>query len=90
MLAEMKRTVPADPDRVWEGARYGLGLIGTPLRCGGTWWGHAGDIDGFTAISGTAPSGRRVAVAFNENPSTFEAFTGELDLVQTALCEETA
>jgi D-alanyl-D-alanine carboxypeptidase len=90
MLAEMKRTVPADPDRVWEGARYGLGLIGTPLRCGGTWWGHAGDIDGFTAISGTAPSGRRVAVAFNENPSTFEAFTGELDLVQTALCEEAA
>lgn len=90
MLAEMKRTVPADPDRVWEGARYGLGLIGTPLRCGGDWWGHAGVIDGFTAISGTAPSGRRVAVAFNENPSTFEAFTGELDVVQAALCEEAA
>ncbi|MEU8341069.1 serine hydrolase domain-containing protein [Spirillospora sp. NPDC048832] len=90
MLAQMRQTVPTDPDRLWEGARYGLGLIGTPLRCGGTWWGHAGDIDGFTAISGTAPSGRRVAVAFNENPSTFEAFTGELDLVQTALCEEAA
>ncbi|MFB4304526.1 serine hydrolase domain-containing protein [Actinomadura sp. GTD37] len=90
MLAEMKRTVPADPDRVWEDAAYGLGLIGTPLRCGGTWWGHAGDIDGFTSVSGAAPSGRRVAVAFNENPSTKEAFDGELDLVQTALCEERA
>jgi len=30
-------TVAADPDRVWEGARFGLGLIETPLRCGGSW-----------------------------------------------------
>ncbi|RKS76686.1 D-alanyl-D-alanine carboxypeptidase [Actinomadura pelletieri DSM 43383] len=86
-LAEMKVTVALDPDRVWDGAAYGLGLIGTPLRCGGTWWGHAGDIDGFTTISGVAPSGRRVAIAFNENPSTNAAFDEELDLVQTALCD---
>ncbi|MGH3239204.1 MAG: serine hydrolase domain-containing protein, partial [Spirillospora sp.] len=86
-LAEMKRTVALDPDRVWDGARYGLGLIGTPLRCGGTWWGHSGDIDGFTAIAGVAPSGRRVSIAFNENPSTKEAFDDELNLVQTALCD---
>ncbi|WP_433467820.1 serine hydrolase domain-containing protein [Spirillospora sp. CA-128828] len=87
LLAEMKQTVALDPDRVWDGARYGLGLIGTPLRCGGTWWGHAGDIDGFTAIAGVAPSGRRVSIAFNENPSTKEAFDDELNLVQTALCD---
>ncbi|GAA4232910.1 serine hydrolase domain-containing protein [Actinomadura meridiana] len=87
LMAEMKRTVAADPDRVWEGARFGLGLIGTPLRCGGTWWGHAGDIDGFTTIAGVAPSGRRVSIAFNENPSTWEAFNEELNLVQTALCD---
>ncbi|WP_285582118.1 serine hydrolase domain-containing protein [Actinoallomurus iriomotensis] len=87
MLAEMERTVPGDPDRLWPGAEYGLGLIRTPLRCGGVWWGHAGDIDGFTAISGVAPSGRRVAIAFNENPSTQEAFDDELNLVQTALCD---
>ncbi|TDB84474.1 class A beta-lactamase-related serine hydrolase [Actinomadura sp. KC216] len=86
-LAEMKRTVALDPDRVWNGARYGLGVIGTPLRCGGTWWGHAGDIDGFTSIAGVAPSGRRAAIAFNENPSTKEAFDEELNLVQTALCD---
>ncbi|WP_233526365.1 serine hydrolase [Actinomadura spongiicola] len=85
--AEMKVTVALDPDRVWDGAAYGLGLIGTPLRCGGTWWGHAGDIDGFTTISGVAPSGRRVAIAFNENPSTKAAFDEELNLVQTALCD---
>ncbi|MGI5233624.1 serine hydrolase domain-containing protein [Actinoallomurus sp. CA-142502] len=87
MLAEMERAVPGDPDRLWPGAEYGLGLIRTPLRCGGVWWGHAGDIDGFTAISGVAPSGRRVAIAFNENPSTQEAFDDELNLIQTALCD---
>ncbi|WP_433228104.1 serine hydrolase domain-containing protein [Actinomadura formosensis] len=88
MLAEMRRTVPADPDRVWDGASYGLGLIGTPLRCGGTWWGHAGDIDGFTSLAGVAPSGRTVTVVFNENPATQEAWNDELDIARTALCEE--
>ncbi|WP_242908300.1 serine hydrolase domain-containing protein [Actinomadura terrae] len=87
LLAEMKRTVELDPDQVWTDARYGLGLIGTPLRCGGTWLGHAGDIDGFTAMAGVAPSGRRVSLAFNENPSSQEAFDDELNLVQSALCE---
>ncbi|WP_156214712.1 serine hydrolase domain-containing protein [Actinomadura litoris] len=87
LLAEMKRTVELNPDQVWPDARYGLGLIGTPLRCGGTWLGHAGDIDGFTSMAGVAPSGRRVALAFNENPSSQEAFDDELNLVQTALCE---
>ncbi|MEV4259624.1 serine hydrolase domain-containing protein, partial [Spirillospora sp. NPDC049652] len=29
LLAEMRATVPADPERVWPGARYGLGLIQT-------------------------------------------------------------
>lgn len=87
MLAQMERTVPADTDRTWPGAAYGLGLIGTPLRCGGTWWGHAGDIDGFTTLAGVAPGGRRVSIAFNENPATQAAFDDELDLVQTGLCD---
>lgn len=87
MLAEMKRTVPADPDRVWDGASYGLGLIGTPLRCGGGWWGHAGGVEGFTTISGAAPSGRRASIAFNENPSSKEGFDDQMRLVETAFCD---
>lgn len=55
-LAEMRRTVAADPDRLWPGARYGLGLIASPLRCGGMWWGHAG-----TSSTAAAPAGRRSA-----------------------------
>ncbi|HEU5032251.1 MAG TPA: serine hydrolase domain-containing protein [Spirillospora sp.] len=86
-LTEMERTVPTDPDRTWPGAAYGLGLIRTPLRCGGAWWGHAGDIDGFTTLAGVAPGGRRVSIAFNENPTTQAAFDDELALVQTGLCD---
>ncbi|GGQ35028.1 hypothetical protein GCM10010187_60390 [Actinomadura coerulea] len=90
MLAQMKQTVPADPDRVWDGAAYGLGLIGTPLRCGGTWWGHAGGIESYITVSGVAPSGRRVAVALNENPPTKEAFDDQMRLVETAFCDGAA
>ncbi|QKW40135.1 beta-lactamase family protein [Actinomadura sp. NAK00032] len=91
MLAEMKRTVAADPDRLWENARYGLGLARTELRCGGAWWGHVGGSEGYTTISGVAaPSGRRVAVAFNQSPPNREAINDELELVQTALCGEAA
>ncbi len=90
MLAQMKQTVPADPDRIWEGAAYGLGLIGTPLRCGGTWWGHAGGIESYVTVSGVAPSGRRVTVDLNENPSTKEAFDDQMRLVETAFCDGAA
>ncbi|MBO2462525.1 serine hydrolase domain-containing protein [Actinomadura violacea] len=86
-LAEMEQAVSTGPDGLWPGAAYGLGLIGTPLRCGGTWWGHAGDIDGFTTLAGVAPGGRRVTIAFNENPTTQAAFDDELNLVETGLCD---
>jgi CubicO group peptidase (beta-lactamase class C family) len=87
LLAEMKRTVPADPDRVWEGASYGLGLIGTPLRCGGAWWGHAGGIDGYITVSGVAPSGRRASIVLNESVSAKEVFDDQMRLVETAFCD---
>ncbi|WP_412517875.1 beta-lactamase family protein [Actinomadura madurae] len=87
MLAEMKRTVPADPDRLWEGASYGLGFIGTPLRCGGSWWGHAGGIGGYITVSGVAPSGRRASVVLNENVTTKETFDDQMRLVETAFCD---
>ncbi|SNR84428.1 CubicO group peptidase, beta-lactamase class C family [Actinomadura mexicana] len=90
MLAQMEQTVPADPDRVWDGAAYGLGLIGTPLRCGGTWWGHAGGLESYVTVSGVAPSGRRVTVDLNENPSTKEAFDDQMKLVETAFCDGAA
>ncbi|MFH9657137.1 serine hydrolase domain-containing protein [Streptomyces sp. NPDC017248] len=87
-LAEMRRTVAADPDRLWPGARYGLGLISSPLSCGGTWWGHAGTVPGgHRALVARGPGGRTAAVALTEVPATLEAEEDFLAIVDTALCE---
>ncbi|WP_218009836.1 serine hydrolase domain-containing protein [Actinomadura kijaniata] len=88
LLGEMKRTVRADPDRTWPGARYGLGLMSTPLRCGGEWYGHGGHLYGWSAFGVVGPDGRRAAVMFNENTATEAAAKDELELLQTALCGE--
>ncbi|MEU6591837.1 serine hydrolase domain-containing protein [Streptomyces sp. NPDC046881] len=90
-LAEMRRTVAADPDRLWPGARYGLGLISSPLSCGGTWWGHAGTVPGgHRALVATGPGGRAAAVALTEVPATLQAERDFLDVVDKALCEGTS
>ncbi|MGW2619522.1 serine hydrolase domain-containing protein [Streptomyces sp. NPDC001500] len=86
--AQMRRTVAADPDRLWPGARYGLGLISSPLPCGGVWWGHAGTVPGgHRALGAVGPGGRRVAVALNEVPPTEQAEEDFRAVVATALCE---
>nr|WP_308292552.1 serine hydrolase [Streptantibioticus ferralitis] len=60
-LAEMKTTVPApNLDPAMPGARYGLGLIQAPLPCGGSYYGHGGDIPGY--IAGVSADGRRTVV----------------------------
>lgn len=86
-LREMQRTVAADPDRLWPGARYGLGLISSPLSCGGVWWGHAGTVPGgHRALVAVGPGGRSVAVALDQVPDTLRAEQDFQDLVDTSLC----
>jgi D-alanyl-D-alanine carboxypeptidase len=88
-LAEVRRTVAADPDRLWPGARYGLGVIASPLRCGGLWWGHGGTVPGgHRALTAVGPGGRSVAVALTEVPATLRAEQHFLDVVGTALCAD--
>ncbi|MFD8819350.1 serine hydrolase domain-containing protein [Streptomyces sp. NPDC059627] len=87
-LAEMRRTVAADPDRLWPGARYGLGLISSPLSCGGVWWGHAGTVPGgHRALVAVGPGGRSVAVAMNQVPDSLQAELDFQDLVDKSLCD---
>ncbi|MFF5139695.1 serine hydrolase domain-containing protein [Streptomyces sp. NPDC013157] len=87
-LAEMERTVAADPDRLWPGARYGLGLISSPLSCGGVWWGHAGTVPGgHRVLVAVGPGGRSVAVALNQVPDSLQAELDFQDLVDTSLCD---
>ncbi|MFF9350965.1 serine hydrolase domain-containing protein [Streptomyces sp. NPDC014734] len=85
-LAEMKRTVPADPERLWPGARYGLGLIASPLKCGGMWWGHGGTVPGgHRALGAIGPRGG-VSLALTKVPDSLRAEDDFLAAVDTALC----
>ena len=64
-IDEMKKGVDTDK----AGVVYGLGLIGTPLSCGGTSWGHRGGIHGYRTVSAVGPDGTAVAVAVTAMPS---------------------
>ncbi|MFG2529975.1 hypothetical protein [Streptomyces sp. NPDC048516] len=86
-LAEMKHTVPADPRRLWPGARYGLGLIASPLQCGGMWWGHSGTVPGgHRGLGAVTPDGRGIALALNKVPETDQAEADFRAVVDRAFC----
>jgi D-alanyl-D-alanine carboxypeptidase len=44
------------------GLRYGLGLQWAPLSCGGGYWGHDGDVPGFSTRSAVSEDGRTTVV----------------------------
>ncbi|WP_422774564.1 serine hydrolase domain-containing protein [Plantactinospora sp. WMMC1484] len=80
-LAQMRRTVPADPS-VPEGTGYGLGLLSLPLP-GGLVWGHDGVVLGHHTMSLHSPDGRRqVTVALN---ATHYWVPGQPDPISEAL-----
>ena len=64
-IDEMKKGVDTDK----AGVVYGLGLIGRSLSCGGTAWGHGGDIAGYHTRGGVGPDGTAVTVAVTALPS---------------------
>ena len=76
-IQEMKKGVD-----IGSGGRvYGLGLIGTPLSCGGTAWGHGGDIAGYHTRGGVGPDGTAVTVAVTALPT---AITDQSNLENSA------
>jgi D-alanyl-D-alanine carboxypeptidase len=44
------------------GLRYGLGLQWAPLTCGGGYWGHDGDVPGFSTRTAVSADGRTTVV----------------------------
>jgi len=86
-LAQLRTTVEA-PDS-WPGARYGLGVISTPLSCGGLVWGHGGDIPGYETRGGVTDDGRAFSVAVTTMPTSDAAHDRVLALVDTAFCGKT-
>ncbi|GIE97709.1 serine hydrolase domain-containing protein [Paractinoplanes rishiriensis] len=61
-MADLHRTVLAETFQDYiPGARYGLGIMFVPNRCGG-YWSHGGDMPGMSTANGVSPDGTRVAV----------------------------
>lgn len=88
-LRQMMTTVAADPDRLWPGARYGLGLIATPLhRCGiGTFWGHGGTTPGFETVGGSTADGRRAQLVITSNTTSQASWEALHTALEVALCD---
>ncbi|MFE2683015.1 serine hydrolase domain-containing protein [Streptomyces mirabilis] len=83
-LDQMRTTVPASYPFP-AGARYGLGLVSTPLSCGGVYWGHGGSMTGYETRGGVTEDGRAADVAVTMQPS--QAVKERMDsVVDTALC----
>lgn len=83
-LDQMRTTVPAG--YFGPGARYGLGLVSTPLSCGGVAWGHGGSIPGYETRGGATDDGRAANVAVTSQ-RTDKAVRERLDgVVDAALC----
>ena len=97
-IDEMKKGVDVDSSEL-PGAVYGLGLFGRSLSCGGTAWGHGGDIAGYHTRGGVGPDGTAVTVAVTAWPSAIadqsnlessaEEKAGKVDeAVDAALCHK--
>ncbi|MGW1074558.1 serine hydrolase domain-containing protein [Streptomyces sp. NPDC002537] len=83
-LAQMRTTVPAE--HLGPGVRYGLGLVSTPLSCGGVYWGHGGDIPGYETRGGVTEDGRAANVAVTSIPADATVAKHVQSVVDTALC----
>ena len=94
-IDEMKKGVDTDK----AGVVYGLGLIGRSLSCGGTAWGHGGDIAGYHTRGGVGPDGTAVTVAVTALPTAIadqsnlessakEKYQRNKDAVDATLCHK--
>ncbi|MEU5952029.1 serine hydrolase domain-containing protein [Streptomyces sp. NPDC047525] len=84
-LDEMRTTVPAG-EPFASGAGYGLGLVSTPLSCGGVYWGHGGSTTGYETRGGVTGTGRAANVAVTTQPSDKATMKRVEKVVDEALC----
>ncbi len=84
-LAEMRTTVPAK-EPFAAGTAYGLGLVSTPLSCGGVYWGHGGSIPGYETRVGVTEDGRAATVTMTVQAPDKAAARQLEGAVDAALC----
>lgn len=86
--AELRAMMTTRPIGDAGGNAYGLGLTSSPLPCGGDYWGHDGDIFGFSTISGATTDGRSATIMVNLNPGgSDDRSTDMRAALNSALCE---
>lgn len=68
-IDEMKNGAVDASSHLGPGRVYGLGLVGTSLTCGGTSWGHGGDIDGYHSGNAVGPDGTAAIFAVTALPT---------------------
>ena len=81
-LDEMTTTVPA-PEL---GVRYGLGLAEIPLSCGGSYFGHRGELLGYLTWGGATRDGARTAVVYVTSDGGQDTEQAMITLVDQELC----
>jgi D-alanyl-D-alanine carboxypeptidase len=79
LLREMRTTVPG------AGYAYGLGIGELPLPCGGSAWGHGGNLPGFDTFTAATDDGRSVFVVVNGRLADGSA-ADVREAAETALC----
>ncbi|MEV0191278.1 serine hydrolase domain-containing protein [Kitasatospora purpeofusca] len=85
-LAEMRTTTPAG-EPFAAGSGYGLGLVSTPLSCGGAYWGHGGSIPGYETRVGVTADGRAATVTMTVQAPDKAAARKLEGVLDTALCQ---
>ncbi|MEU1948949.1 serine hydrolase domain-containing protein [Streptomyces sp. NPDC020125] len=81
-LDEMTTTTPA-PEL---GVRYGLGLGEIPLSCGGSYFGHPGELLGYHTWGGATRDGTRTAVVYVTSDGGDDTQQAMSTLVDQELC----
>ncbi|GGV06855.1 serine hydrolase domain-containing protein [Streptomyces spectabilis] len=87
-LEQMRKTVDATYPFP-KGAGYGLGLVKTPLACGGVYWGHGGSMTGYETRGGVVLKHGKPVRAVNVAVTTQPGKTVKDDMdkiVNKALC----
>ncbi|MET7365702.1 serine hydrolase domain-containing protein [Streptomyces sp. NPDC005566] len=81
-LDEMTTTAPA-PEL---GVNYGLGLAEIPLSCGGSYFGHRGELLGYVTWAGATRHGTRTAVVYGTSDGSRDTQRAMTTLVDQQLC----
>ena len=82
-LDEMTTSMPAMPEL---GVRYSLGLAEIPLPCGGSYFGHRGELLGYVTWGGATRDGTRTAVVYVTSDGGQDTQQAMITLVGQELC----